>query len=85
MHRKTGRIIQLGTENPPVSDFGAADKQDYGGQRILPGLHDSHIHVSSVGQAIMSVQLKGCKSIEEFQSRIKDYADKHPKVNFLHF
>ena len=74
-------MIRLGQSDPPVSSFTEDSKADYRGQRILPGLHDSHIHVSSIGKALLAIDLKGCQSIEEFQKRIKDYAEKNPKVS----
>lgn len=63
---KTGRITNLGKSNLP--DLQLFDNVvNLNGSRVFPGFHDSHIHVSLLGKSLMSVDLRGCTSIENMQ------------------
>lgn len=46
---------------------------DANGQVLLPGIHDSHIHVGLLGQTTTFVDLKGCASVEELVERIENH------------
>lgn len=49
---------------------------DLNGKTALPGFIDSHIHLSSLGQSLKMLNLKGTKSIEELKKKLKEYARK---------
>lgn len=51
---------------------------DLNGKRVIPGLHDAHIHVYELGRLASTLNLEGCSSIEEFQQRIKEWCIAHP-------
>ncbi len=70
--QESGYIVNIGRDPPRLDDFDPEQRQDCGGRRILPGLQESHIHVSSVGEHMSALQLQGCSSIEEFQNAIKE-------------
>src|SRR5205807_616186 len=42
---------------------------------VVPGLTDSHYHLSGVGQREMTLNLEGCSSLEEMLSRVKERVD----------
>jgi hypothetical protein len=51
---------------------------DLGGKTVVPGFIDSHYHFQSVGRRGFSLNLDGCKSLEEFLSRIQNWATGKP-------
>ncbi len=67
---KSGYIYDIGRDAPPLQDFDQERRQDCEGRRILPGLQESHIHVSNIGKYKLAVQLHGCPSIEEFKTKL---------------
>ncbi len=48
---------------------------DCGGQFVLPGFNDSHMHYMHYVKAKMGADLGGCKSLCELKARMKDFFD----------
>ena len=48
------------------------------GQVVMPGLIDSHVHVTSVGFAAMTLDLSDTRSLAEALAKIAVYAKAHP-------
>jgi hypothetical protein len=46
------------------------------GKTVVPGFIDSHYHFQGVGKREHDLNLDGCKSLEEFLSRLKNWAAK---------
>lgn len=53
---------------------------DLTGKTVLPGLNDSHCHISSVGAAYLQVDLSNCRSIDEIIELTKDFITKNPEL-----
>ncbi|RQM08966.1 hypothetical protein DD237_006630 [Peronospora effusa] len=64
-----GRFIDVGIGKYSHSD----DVEDLHGALVLPGLHDSHIHVSMMGESAEWLDLSGCNSYEDFIERLRRY------------
>ena len=73
-NRSTGFIDCVGKEDPPLHSFREDRKVNYDGRRILPGLHESHIHIFNHGLVLNNLNLEECSSIEDFQEQIAKYA-----------
>lgn len=43
---------------------------------VMPGFIDSHMHLSSLGMSLMTLDLRGAKSIAELKARLKNFVDK---------
>src|SRR5512147_1501222 len=57
---QAGRILEVGSEQAVLAEFGDhADLEDLGGQFILPGLTDAHIHLL---QYALSLQKIDCET-----------------------
>jgi predicted amidohydrolase YtcJ len=71
-----GRIVAVGGNEQILLDFGRSDaaKVDLGGGYALPGLVDSHLHLSGVGQQLGWVDLSGYRSVEELLAVLRDRA-----------
>ncbi|MGG5372419.1 amidohydrolase [Enterococcus sp. AZ196] len=73
------RIIKVGTdEDLRKSAYDAVI--DLSGKTIIPGLNDSHCHISCVGAAYLQVDLSGCRSIAEIIDLTKEFIAKNPEL-----
>lgn len=56
---------------------------DAAGRLLLPGLMDSHIHVSMTGESIHFVDLKECLSIEQLVVALKNHISLHSDLSWI--
>ena len=59
-------------------DRSADDVIDAKGGLVLPGFHDSHIHMQGGGLSLVRAQLAGADTLAELQKVVADYATAHP-------
>jgi predicted amidohydrolase YtcJ len=52
---------------------------DLQGKRVVPGFHDSHIHLLASGQRLSQVALKDAADAKEFSERLREFDKKLPK------
>ncbi len=65
-----GKVVRTYGEKP---DMTAADMIDGGGRAVLPGLIDTHGHISWHGRALSSVDLIGTKDEADAQNRVREF------------
>lgn len=66
------RIVATGTSKEIEAWVGPNTRVvDLKGRFAMPGFNDAHVHLANGGQAKLSVELNGCKSISELQERIR--------------
>lgn len=72
-----GRIAAIGSNEEMLLSFGRADvrKVDLQGGYVYPGLVDSHMHLSALGQKLRSLDLTECRSKEEMLAAIRQRAE----------
>src|SRR5262245_20455202 len=70
---KAGKIIYVGS-NKDVKAFEGNDTRivDLKGSTVVPGLTDSHYHLSGVGAREMNLNLEGADSLEAFLAKVKE-------------
>jgi predicted amidohydrolase YtcJ len=56
---------------------------DLKGRRVLPGFHDSHVHLLGSGQRLGEVALKDARDEAEFGRRLRDFDKKLPRDRWL--
>jgi len=78
-----GYITAVGRHDPPLGRFPLARRRDVSGHRIIPGLHEAHIHLTYLGSHLHSVDLKGCRSIEQLQQRVRSFAAERPGTTWI--
>ena len=66
-----GKIVRTYSENKP--NVSADEMIDGGGKAVLPGLIDSHGHISWHGRALSSVDLIGTADEKDAQSRVAEF------------
>lgn len=77
-----GIIVQTGSN----SDFESASYEnhiDLGGKTVIPGLNDSHLHLSYVGTTMRSCKLNQARSIEEIIEIGKNHLAANPDTAAL--
>ncbi len=79
-----GKIIYVGTV-AGVGKFKGPETKilDLKGRMILPGFHDSHIHLISGGMDLATCTLNGILDQEEAFERIRDYVKQHPEKKWI--
>ncbi|MBY0504551.1 MAG: amidohydrolase [Bryobacteraceae bacterium] len=56
---------------------------DLGGKFAMPGFNDSHVHFLGGARGLKEIDLTGACTIEEMQRRIRDYAERHPQLEWI--
>jgi predicted amidohydrolase YtcJ len=78
------RIVAVGTDAEIARWVGrGTNKIDAQGKSVLPGFIDAHVHFSSGGGEISSVQLRDAATPQEFSRRIAEHARKLPKGEWI--
>jgi len=76
---KDGRVLFVGTSDDARRYAGSTTEVvDLAGKTLLPGLVDSHYHLSGVGNRELTLNLEGTTSIDEFLSKVKARVDQAP-------
>ncbi len=69
-----GEIVALGDSEPMLRMFSEAEQVDLKEKTVLPGLIDSHGHLSGLALSFTRANLVGTKSKIEVMSRLNDFA-----------
>ncbi len=79
-----GRIIYVGSDAGLAAWIGPETRcVDLTGKMLLPGFHDSHVHLVGGGIELGECDLNGLKTIEEVLPVVKRYADNHPDKKWI--
>lgn len=84
----------LGITNGIITDAGYSDtysrcideyteKEDLGGQLVLPGFYDCHAHFVQTATKYISLDLNGCKDYTDIKNKIEDWIIKNPKTSII--
>lgn len=75
-------LIRATGSNQEVLRAAPADAAvvDLEGRTVIPGLNDSHLHLTMVVSSRMQADLRGATSIEEIISRCKNFLRDHPEL-----
>jgi predicted amidohydrolase YtcJ/beta-lactamase class A len=77
-------LLAVGGDDDVKPVIGPATKVvDLGGRFVAPGFVDDHTHFIWRGQEILSVDVHGTKTPEEFARRLADYAAKLPEGRWI--
>lgn len=73
-----GEILATGSDADILRAYRgpATTVVDLGGAFVMPGFNDAHAHLGMGGKILLSVDLLGCKSLADMQTRIRAAAEK---------
>jgi predicted amidohydrolase YtcJ len=77
------RLVAVGTNADVRKLAGGVTPLDAGGRLVLPGFIDTHVHFLLGGLRLASVQLRDARTLDEFVSRIKAFADTVPAGTWI--
>ena len=81
---KDNKILAVGSTEEVETFIGEETKiLDVGDRLVMPGFHDSHIHLFLGSLARESADLSGTKSEEEAAQIVKEFADEHPDAPWI--
>ncbi len=71
-----GKVAYLGSEEEITSLINrlGGDLVDLRGRIVMPGFIDSHLHLTSLGRGLKSLDLRGVKSIKEVKDLLREFA-----------
>jgi predicted amidohydrolase YtcJ len=74
---KAGKIIFVGSNSDVKAYEGKATRiVDLRGSTVVPGMTDSHYHLTGVGEREMQLNLEGTASLEDFLAKVKARTDR---------
>lgn len=78
------RVLKVGSDDEVKKLVGANTKViDLKGGRLVPGFHDSHLHLLNGGRALSSVYLKDAADETEFGKRLAAFGANTPRDRWL--
>jgi len=69
--------------NPSFNESSFTNIVDAKGGLVLPGLHDSHIHVAMLGESRYFLNLIDCYSIEYLKEMLRKHLLLYPDINYI--
>jgi predicted amidohydrolase YtcJ len=79
-----GRILAVGSDKTIRALIGLQTRViDLHGRRVLPGFHDSHLHLLAGGEQLSRVELRTAKDEADFGRRLRDFERRLPPERWL--
>jgi len=67
---KEGVIVATGSDEEILNSYKSSTVTDLEGASLYPGFNDAHCHLYSLGESLLTVNLRGAESFEEILSRL---------------
>jgi predicted amidohydrolase YtcJ len=81
---KDGKIVFVGSDAGAEALRGSSTRVvDLQGQMVLPGLHDSHVHLTEGGLATLQCSLTGLTTVQQVLDKVASYAAEHPELTWI--
>lgn len=81
---RAGRIVYVGTDAGLAPWIGPATRRiDLQGKMLLPGFHDSHVHLVGGGIELSECDLNGLATLDEVLAAVKKFAEQHPEKKWV--
>ena len=81
---KDGRLVYVGTTDGAKKLCNHGTKViDLNGKMVLPGLHDTHVHLIDGGIELNHCDLSGLDTAEAVLKKVAEYAAAHPKAKWI--
>lgn len=81
---RAGRIVYVGADAGLAPWIGPATRRiDLQGKMLLPGFHDSHVHLVGGGIELSECDLNGLATLDEVLAAVKKFAEQHPEKKWV--
>lgn len=79
-----GRIVYVGTDSAVMDWIGPQTRVvELQGKMLLPGFHDSHVHLVGGGLEMAECDINGMTEMAEILAEVSAYARKHPDGSWI--
>ncbi|MEM3464821.1 MAG: amidohydrolase [Candidatus Bathyarchaeia archaeon] len=79
-----GEIVAVGSNEEICRYIGAKTRViDAGGKTVVPGFVDCHVHMSSFGHFLQTLDLRNAGSISELQQKLREFVLKNPERSWI--
>lgn len=72
------RITAVGDGAELATTHSPSDIVELPGEVVLPGMHDAHIHTAGIARSLVSVDLRGARSLQDALERVREHAQSLP-------
>ncbi len=79
---RNGIIVDTGGDEKILNTYRSDNYIDLKGGSLYPGFNDAHCHFISLGEGLMTCDLRGAGSFEEVLARLKEFSEDKP-VSFI--
>lgn len=81
---REGRIVYVGTDAGLTPWIGPQTRRiDLSGKMLLPGFHDSHVHLVGGGIELSECDLNGLAMLDQVLDAVKQFAERHPEKKWI--
>lgn len=80
---RDGRIAGRSTDGPIADVPDDAVVLDAAGGSVLPGFHDTHVHPSAAGVALLGIDLTPVHDAQAYRRLITEHASAHPELSLI--
>jgi len=79
-----GKIVAVGSNEEIRKHMGQHTKiLRLKNKTVIPGFVDCHVHMTSLGWSLQSLDLRNARSIKEIQRRLRQHANKNPEKKWI--
>jgi predicted amidohydrolase YtcJ len=81
---RAGRIVYVGTDAGIARFIGPQTRRiSLQGKMLLPGFHDSHVHLVGGGIELGECDLNGTTTVEQVLAVVRQFAERHPTQSWI--
>ena len=81
---REGRIVYVGTDAGLAPWIGPQTRRiDLQGKMLLPGFHDSHVHLVGGGIELGECDLNGLATLDQVLAAVREFAKRHPEKKWI--
>src|SRR5436190_12482242 len=81
---RSGRIVYVGTDTGLAPWIGPRTQiLDLKGKMLLPGFHDSHVHLVTGGVAMGECDLHETTTVDQVLAAVQQFAERHPGKKWI--
>lgn len=81
---RAGRIVYVGSDAGAAPWIGPQTRSvDLQGKMLLPGFHDSHVHLVGGGIELDECDLNGLVTLDQVLAKVREFAERHPDRKWI--
>ena len=80
---RDGVVVAAGDTERIRRDFPGAAQEDLQGKTVMPGIVESHVHLLSLGQSLIELNIEGIKTPDEVVEKVRERAGQTPAGEWI--